>query len=162
MAEGEFAQVKDLLEKALQRLEIAPSYVDPASDHDIYAMLADLAVEERDLATMKRSAPLAESTAESCGHQLYLATAYRARGVAAALDEDYPQAQSYLDQALEIFQGLDARWQMGRTLVQLADVARAQADSTTSREYLSRALEAFESLGARPDAERARAALTPL
>ncbi len=160
MAEGEFAQVKELLEKALQRLEIAPSYVDPAADQDIYAMLADLAVEERDLAALQRFAPLAESTAESCGHRLYLAIAYRAHGVAAALDGDHPAAQRYLNQALEIFQELNARWQIGRTLLQLAEVARLGADSATARTSLSRALEAFEALGARPDAEHARAALS--
>jgi hypothetical protein len=74
MAEGEFTQLKQHLEKALnQRAEWV-------GDHDLYAMLADTAVQQRDEAALYRYAPLAEEAASRYGHTLYQAIAHRAWG----------------------------------------------------------------------------------
>ncbi len=159
MAAGEFARVKELLHRALNRPEVSPSYIDPASDHDIYTMLADLAAEERDREGLERYAPLAEREAEKCSHQLYLAIAWRARGMAALLDGEHGQSQVLFDRALESFKVLDARWQAGRTHVCLAEAAHARADRAAERAELTHALDAFESLGAEPDRQRTHVAL---
>ena len=75
------------------------------------------------------------------------------------LEGKYKKAEARLNQALEMFQGLETRWQIGRTLYELAELAVARADPTEAREYFSRALVAFEEIGANPDAVRTREAL---
>jgi len=64
MAEGEFALVRQILETALQ----TPS--EWIGDHDLYAMLADTAAQQRDEEALRHYAPLAEATAIRYGHML--------------------------------------------------------------------------------------------
>jgi tetratricopeptide (TPR) repeat protein len=161
-AEGEFALVRQHLEEALTKLDISPTYVTPAVDNDLYAMLADVAGQQRDLAALQQYAPLAEETAAHCGHVLYQAMAHRAWGVAHRLVGEYAEAKARLHQALELFQDLDTRWQIGRTLYELGELAVARAEATAARDYFSRALVAFEEMKAAPDAARVRAALEAL
>ena len=125
-------------------------------------MLADTAVQQRDLAALRQYAPLAEETATQCGHVLYQAIAHRAWGVAHRLAGKYDQANVRLHQALVLFQDLDTRWQIGRTLAELGELAVARAETTTARDYYSRALTAFEEMKAAPAAARMRAALAAL
>ena len=63
------------------------------------------------------------------------------------------------EEALEMFEGLETRWQIGRTLSELAELALAQTDQAQARDYFSRALVAFEEMKAVPDAARTREAL---
>ena len=56
----------------------------------------------------------------------YTAIAHRAWGVAHTLAGEYPQAETRLQQALEIFTAYPAPWQMGRTLFEMGELARAQ------------------------------------
>ncbi|GIK38984.1 MAG: hypothetical protein BroJett011_28170 [Chloroflexota bacterium] len=125
-------------------------------------MLADVAAQQRDLAALRQYAPLAEKTAAQCGHGLYQAIAHRAWGVAHRLAGEHDQANVRLHQALALFQDLDTRWQIGRTLSELGTLAAARAETTTARDYFSRALAAFEEMKAAPDAARVRAALAVL
>ena len=162
LAEGEFALVRQHLEEALTHLDISPMYVTPADNNDLYAMLADVAAQQRDLAALRQYTPLAEETAAHCGHVLYQAMAHRAWGVAHRLVGEYAEAEVRLHQALELFQGLDTRWQIGRTLYELAELAMAHAEAAAARNYFSRALAAFEEMKAGPDAARVRAALKAL
>ncbi len=67
-----------------------------------------------------------------------------------------------LKRALELFETLDTRWQVGRTLFELGELALSQTENQAAREYFSRALSAFEALGAVPDAGRAREKLAAL
>ena len=129
-------------------------------DHDLYAMLADVASRQRDAAALRQYAPLAEESAARYNHRLYQAIAHRARGVAHTLAGEFDAAEARLDQARALFGALDTRWQIGRTHVELGELARARADSAAARGHFSRALTEFEQLGAAPDAARARAALT--
>ena len=59
-------------------------------------------------------------------------------------------------------QGLDTRWQIGRTLYELAELSLARADPVEARDYFSRAYAAFEEMGAVPDMTRTKAALESL
>jgi len=61
-----------------------------------------------------------------------------------------------LSQALALFEALDTRWQIGRTLMELGELALSHADRGAARQYMSRALATFEEIGAAPDANRAR------
>jgi hypothetical protein len=125
-------------------------------------MLADVAVQQRDLAALRQYAPLAEQLASRYDHGLYQAIAHRAWGVAHRLAGEYAEAKVRLHQALELFHDLDTHWQIGRTLSELGELAVARAEATAARDYFSHALAAFEAMKAAPDADRARAALEAL
>ncbi len=125
-------------------------------------MLADAAAQQRDLDALRQYAPLAEALAGRYGHPLYQAIAHRAWGVAHHLAGDQREAESRLKRALEMFMGLDTRWQVGRTYLELGESARARMATPAAREFYLEALTAFEEQGAAPDAARTRAALESL
>jgi hypothetical protein len=131
-------------------------------EHDIYAMLADAAAQQRDAAALQQYAPLAEELAVRSDHKLYQAIAHRAWGVAHRLAGRTVDAEVRLNRALELFEALDTRWQIGRTLFELGEVALSQTKNKTAREHFSRALTAFEEIGALPDATRTREKLAAL
>lgn len=130
-----------------------------AHDHIVYMMLADAAAQMRDADGLQQYVPLLEDLARRDGHQPYLAVAHRAAGVAAMLDGLTDEAESRLQQALVIFEARNARWQLGRTYVELAELALAQVDEEAAREHYAHALDHFEALSARPDIGRTQAAL---
>ncbi len=132
-----------------------------AHEHDVYAMLADAAAAQRDLDGLQQYAPLLEELAARDGHRLYQAVAHRAWGVAARLAGDYAEAGKRLNLALESFQQLGARWQVGRTLAELGELELARSQAVAAREHFTQALAAFEELRAAPDAARVSAALAP-
>ena len=157
MAEGEFALVKEHLEAASSKPVSGRGLL--VNETELYFMLADMAVQQRDEAALRQYAPLAEETANRDDHVLYQASAHRAWGVIHWLQGEYAAAETRLHQALELFQGLETRWQIGRTLFELAKVAQRRSDPAGARDYFSRALAAFEEIGAVPDAARTKAAL---
>jgi hypothetical protein len=125
-------------------------------------MLADVAAQQRDLAALRKYMPLAEETATHYGNILYQAIVHRAWGVTHRLVGEYAEAKARLHQALVLFQGLDTRWQIGRTLSELGELAVACAEVAAARDYFSQALVAFEDMKAAPDVARVRAALEAL
>jgi len=157
MAEGEFALVKDHLETAGKIPVSSRGFL--MNETERYYLLADLAVQERDEVGLSQYAPLAEEMALRDEHLLFQAGSHRAWGVLHRLEGEYEKAEARLNQALEMFQGLETRWQMGRTLYELAELAVARADPTEARDYYSRALATFEEIRANPDALRTREAL---
>jgi tetratricopeptide (TPR) repeat protein len=160
MAEGEFALVKDHLETAGKLPISSRGFL--MNETERYFLLADLAVQERDEGALRESAPLAEEMARRDGHILYQASAHRAWGVLHRLTGDYAEAEVRLNQALELFQGLETRWQIGRTFYELAELALVRTDTEEASDYFSLALVAFEGIRAVPDAVRTRAALASL
>jgi hypothetical protein len=130
-----------------------------AHDHEIYMTLADTAVELRDADALRSYAPALETLARRDDHKLYLAIAHRALGVAHHLAGEHASARSLLMQALELFTGLGARWQMGRTLFELGEL---RSSSMEARYYYAQALVMFEEIRAAPHAERTRQALNAL
>lgn len=158
-AEGEFALVKQKLEAALG-LEGQPvKRGTMAHDHIVYMMLADAATQARDLDGLQQYAPLLEELALRDDHEPYLAVAERAWGVAHTLDGRYDEAHTRLQRALEIFEGMEARWQIGRTLVELAELEVARGNMDEAQEQFAAALAEFEALGAGPDRERTLAVM---
>lgn len=155
MGEGEFALVRQHLETSIHS---ASWWI---SDHDIYATLVDTAVLQRDEAGIRQFAPQAEELATRYGHTLYQAIAHRAWGVAHRLAGETTKAEARLKQALALFSNLNTRWQMGRTLFELGELA-APTDTAQARDYFSRALVQFEAMRAAPDAARTRSALERL
>ena len=157
MAEGEFALMQQHLEAALKLSSSVGA--DPAGDHDVYAMLVDGAAQQRNLVGLQKYAPLAEKTATRIDHKLHLAIAHRAWGVAYTLAGEYLQAEARFKKGLEIFTSYPAPWQIGRTLFEMGELARARTEKEQARDYFSRALSAFEKLHAAPYAALSRAAL---
>jgi tetratricopeptide (TPR) repeat protein len=159
MAEGEFALIREYGEAGLIRPSKGWATF---GDHDLYSLLADAAAAQCDEAALRQYAPLAEETARRYDHTLYRAIADRARGVSHRLAGEYNEAESQLNQALDIFNGLNTYYQIGRTLSDLGELAAARTESGKARAYFTRALEAFGSLEAVPDTMRAKAALERL
>jgi tetratricopeptide (TPR) repeat protein len=160
LAEGEFALVWDYLEAAGSKPLSARGLL--FHDNELYALCLDLAVRRRDEAALRQYAPLAEETAVHDGHILHQAGAHRAWGVLHRLQGEYAAAEARLLQALELFQGLGTRWQIGRTLYELGELAQARTDPAGALDYFSRALAMFEEMQAVPDIERTQAALASL
>ena len=128
-------------------------------EHSVYMMLVDSAAQARDEPVLRQFAPRLEELAVRDGHRPYLAIAERGWGVAHRLAGEHAEAEARLRQALELFEGLQARWQIGRTLIELAELDLARSDAEKARDHYSQALAEFEAMQARPDAERARMAL---
>lgn len=156
MAKGEFAPAQEALIRGVDK-----SY-GWSGEHDLYAMLADIAVLERDQAGLRRYAPLAEENAVRCGHALYLAIAQRAWGVSFHLEGRFQEAGQRLHQALKSFRDLGARWQAGRTLFELGELARASGDQPACRERFQDALAAFETVRAVLDVARIQRLMSDL
>src|SRR5574337_430979 len=111
--EGEFALVIEHLETALSKQPFLNKV--PGADHDLAAMMADTAARQRDPDALRKYAPLAEEAAVRYSHRLYLGIAHRAWGVLHRLSGDYDPAEARFRQALDEFDALGARWQIGRT-----------------------------------------------
>jgi tetratricopeptide (TPR) repeat protein len=156
MAEGEFALVRQILEAAL---DLPAEWI---GDHDMYVMLADVAASQHDLAGIQKYAPQAEVLAERYQHKLYHAITQRAWGVANRLTGDYALSEAKLTKALELFGKLNTRWQAGRTLFELGELAHARNKSAEAQRWFTEALSAFEAMNAQIDATRTRAELEGL
>ena len=133
-----------------------------AHDHELYMTLVDTAMQMRDEKALRMYTPLLAELAERDEHGLYLAIAQRADGVARRLAGDWAGAEAQLHLALEVFERLGARWQVGRTLFELGETAVEAGNGEAARAYWGRALEAFEAIQARPNAERTQEALAAL
>lgn len=130
-----------------------------AHDHDVYMALTDAAAQQYDAAAIELYVPRLEELAQRDHHKSYLGIALRARGTARRLNANYDEAAGFLLRALEIFDALGARWQIGRTLFELGEMERAQHNMPIAHDYFGRALDEFDALGAMPDAARVRMAL---
>ena len=131
-------------------------------DQDLYAILADAAARQRDLAAIRRYAPLAEELARRDNHKLYRAMAHRALAVAHCLAGEFDDAETRLNHALELFQPLGTRWQIGRTLFEWGELEDAHGNRAGARDYFSRALVEFEAMRAVPDSASTRARIQKL
>ncbi len=130
-----------------------------AHEHDMFMLLTDAAVELRDAAALGQYALQLEELATRDDHRLYQAIAQRGLGVAQRLEGYPPASEERLNRAMELFVELDARWQIGRTLCELAETKLSRSDPTGARHCYLRALKLFELMQAKPDIERTQTAL---
>jgi hypothetical protein len=158
-AKGEFAPVIQNMAAALKVSGQPVRSGTMAHEHDVFMFLTDSAAQQRDQASLREYAPRLQELAERDEHKLYLPIAWRAWGVAHRLAGEHAQATTSLNRALELFDGLGARWQSGRTRIELAELALACSDPDAARLHYSEALADFESLKAAPDVQRTRVAM---
>jgi tetratricopeptide (TPR) repeat protein len=130
-----------------------------AHEHIVYMMLVDSAVRAGDEKTIRQFAPKLEELALRDDHRPYLAVAHRAWGVAHRLSGEYTEAETRLEKALEIFEELGTRWQIGRTLFELGELAMDRSNGEAAQDYFSQAQDLFEELGAGPDVSRTASVL---
>lgn len=156
MAEGEFALIHEYSEAGLIRPSKGWATF---GDHDLYSLLVDAAVLGRSETSLRQYVSLAEETAKRYDHKLYQAIARRARGVLHRLVGEYVEAESKLNQALEVFNDMNARYQIGRTLFELGETAAAQMNIPQAHDYFTRALSAFETMNAKIEVARTLSAL---
>ena len=161
-AGGEFALVKEHLEKALGLSGQPVKRGTMAHDHDVFMALTDSAMQQRDVEGIRQYAPRLEELARRDDHQFYLAIAHRAWGVAHRLTGEYAEAHTRLNAAMELFGALETRWQIGRTYYEMAELDQAQSNLAAAREHFEQARTAFEALRSAPDVEHTRAALSEL
>jgi tetratricopeptide (TPR) repeat protein len=159
LAKGEFALLTQDLTIAQGKPGQPVKRGTMAHDHHLFMLLADAAAQQRDEQALRQYTPRLEELATRDGHQLYLGIAHRAWGIAHRLAGEHDQAATRLVQALDLFRGMDTRWQIGRTYFEIGELDLARGDREAAREQFSLALEAFEALGAMPAVARARAAL---
>lgn len=133
-----------------------------AHEHIIYMMLAEAAAQVGDVNALRQYGDLLESLAARDEHRPYQAIAHRTCGIAYRLEGEHDQARIQLAQAQTLFEELGFRWQLGRTLAEMAELELALSDQTSAHDHLSRALAEFEAMGAKPDVERTRVALDKL
>jgi hypothetical protein len=158
-AEGEFTLISQKLELALGLDGQPVKRGTMAHDHIVYMMLTDAAAQFRDLAGLHLYLPQLEELALRDDHKPYLAVAHRARAVECLLEGRHSEAETHLQQAVEMFEGMAARWQLGRTLTVLAELDLARSDPGAARDHLAAALGEFGVIGAAPDVERTRTAI---
>ncbi len=125
-------------------------------------MLADISAQQRDLAGLQKYAVRAEQYAVQLRHTLYEGIARRSLGVMHWLNGDRAASERQLQRALEIFKELETRWQIGRTHLELGDLARERADSSAAVAHYAEAIKAFEEMQASPALEQARGKLESL
>ena len=168
-AQGEFALVREQMERALQTPGQPVRRGTIAHDHDVYMTLTDSAARLRDEAGIRTYAPLLDELAKRDGHRVFQAIAQRAWGVAHRLAGEYTEAAACFEGALHLFEDHAApagapahRWQIARTQAEMAELALARSDSQAAREHFTSALAAFDFLRAAPEAHNTRAALSGL
>ncbi len=130
-----------------------------AHEHIVYMMLVDSAARAGDETAIRQFTPKLEELALRDDHKPYLAVAHRAWGIAHRLAGEYTDAETRLEQAQEIFEELETRWQLGRTLYEMGELAMAKADGGAAHSYYSRAQDVFEEINAGPDVARTAAVL---
>ena len=139
-AAGEFAQTNQILEKALRHTS------EWVGDHDIYAVLVDMAADRREQEELWRLAPLADESARRYNHQLYIGVALRSWGVLHLLQKEYEQADTRFKQAADIFEKLGTKWQLGKTYTAWGELARERGQESIASALLQKAKSAFREL----------------
>jgi tetratricopeptide (TPR) repeat protein len=161
-AKGEFALLNQNLTTAQYKPGQPVKNGTMAHDHHLYMLLADAATQQRDENALRQYALRLEELAIRDSHTLYLGIAHRAWGVAHRLANEHDKASKRLTQALELFSGLDTRWQIGRTLFEMGELEAARGEKDSAQDHFSRAQEAFEAMKAMPNVEQTRRALESL
>lgn len=129
------------------------------TDPDLLLSLVDSAAEHANIETLLKYMPLIEEAFQETNHPLHKAISLRSSGVLHRLQGDFQQAEEKNKQALEMYQGFEAQYQIGRTHYELGQLGLAKNNLSRAKGHFSAALKAFEEMRAVPAIERTKAAL---
>ncbi|MDE3090293.1 MAG: tetratricopeptide repeat protein [Chloroflexota bacterium] len=154
--------MREYVETSIEQWAMPLKWGTNPHDQDLYILLADAAARQRDLAAIRKYAPLAEELAVRDDHKLYRAMAHRALAVAHRLAGEHDESGTRLNDALELLQPLGTRWQIGRTWFEWGELEDARGNRAGARDYFSRALAEYDAMRAVPDAANVRARMQSL
>lgn len=144
MGQGEFAQAREHLMAAIEKPSIGWN---PVGDHEVSVLLADIGAMHRDIPLLAAYALQADEISLSLDHHLYHAIALRALGILDWLNGESAQAAARLTESCRIFQQIDTRWQLGRTLSDLGEVSAGLGRSEEAESYFARSRNILEDMG---------------
>jgi tetratricopeptide (TPR) repeat protein len=147
-AKGEFAQAQRTLENALRHT------AEWVGDHDIYAAQVDIAARNESIKELQYFGPLSLGEASRLEHNLYLGISRRGLGVLNRLIGQFTHSYSELEKSLELFEGLGAKCQIGRTLVEQGKLAAEMNKNEEAINKLASAVEIFAKIQAKPDLDQ--------
>jgi non-specific serine/threonine protein kinase len=128
--QGEHAEADRLFADALARYEAVD---DPGMAGRIEVALGRLAWDDDDLDAARTWFASSQLRFEAYGDEVGLAHSLHGLGLVAYKAGDYPQAESFLRDALAIWQSLGFTWELARCIPgHLADVARAAGNLTAA------------------------------
>jgi class 3 adenylate cyclase len=119
----------------------------------------DIAIAAGDLTTASAAAAELDDIARSFGTDALAASAHHARGALALARGDFEVARHALQDALELWQKIDAPFEAGQTRLLIARCMRGAGDDGAARVEFAAAKAIFERIGARRDAQIAAAEL---
>jgi tetratricopeptide (TPR) repeat protein len=122
-----------------------------AHEHIVYMMLVDSAAMNRDPNSLKRFTPILEELTNRDNHLPYLAVAHRARGILHRLEGEFELAEESFKESIKLFDGLGMRWQLGRTLAEMAELELTKENIDSAKEYFKGASSAYKEINARTD-----------
>jgi tetratricopeptide (TPR) repeat protein len=123
--------------------------------------LAESLVRSGDREAGRAVAAAVLETSRSVGYRYVQGIAHRVLGES-LMPDDVGGAAGHLQDARDIFEQIDARNDLAKTLVTQAAVHAARAESDQARAVLDRAARIFEALGTIDEPDRVRAALRAL
>ena len=144
MGRGEFALAKEHLVAASEK---PPIGWNPMGVHEVYVLLADIGALQRDKELLTAYALRSDEISLSLNHHLYHAIALRALAILDWLDHDFARAEERLKESCQLFQRLETRWQIGRTLLDLCELSTSMGNQDEAKTYFTQAQSAFKTMG---------------
>jgi len=129
----------------------------PDARLDVHGLILQWAADAREWHYFDEFGEEGLARARSSGSRYYAAMHCLPLGIHRLAHGRLEEAEALLGEAQTLFRTLDCRWDLGRTLRELALLRRAQGRLGEAGPLLQEARECFEALRALPDLERTRA-----
>jgi ATP/maltotriose-dependent transcriptional regulator MalT len=149
--QGESEAAIDLLSRVLRRIGIE----DRAERVFVLALLARAKAALGDAAEAEALLTEIDELAKLVGTKPLMATALATRGALSAASDDWANAQGYFEDAIDLFEAAEARYEAACTRLELAAALHAQSRDPAAVEQAMTAQSAFRALGANGGAEKA-------
>ncbi len=129
----------------------------PEAKLHMHSMALEFAAQAREWHYVDELGEVTLERARRSGGRRHVALSSRSLGIHRREHGDLDGAEALLAEAVTLFRTIDCRWELGKTLRELALLRRAQGRPGEADALLHEALGHFEALRALPDVERTRA-----